>query len=92
VDHPEGGAKAKFFLRHGFTPERPAILEKTLRQVAASGSVVETVSVRYGRKYVVDGEMPMPEGSVVRLRTVWIVLTPEDVPRFVTAYPKSGPD
>ena len=38
-------------------------------------------------KHVVDGALATPHGDVVWLRTVWIIDTGLDRPRFVTAYP-----
>lgn len=53
--------------------------------------MVETASVPYGIKYVVEGEIQAPDGSGIWLRSVWIVLDADDVPRFVTAYPVPRP-
>lgn len=90
VDHPEGGPKARFFLRCGFAADRPEGLRSALLEVAAEGRVAETESVPHGTKYVVDGEARTPEEVTIRLRTVWIILSDETRPRFVTAYPAPG--
>lgn len=85
--HPEGAAKARFFEAHGYRRTSPEDLEATLRDVARTGDVVETVRSRYGRKYIVEGTVRTPAGPLIRLRAVWIVPVDEWSPRFVTAYP-----
>jgi hypothetical protein len=87
-EHPEGGEKARFFLARGFDPRRPERLSEALREVAATGTVAETLRSEHGIKYIVDGAVESPDGTQVRLRTVWIV-EPHDLrPRLVTAYPR----
>jgi hypothetical protein len=41
----------------------------------------------FGQKYVVEGTIEGPGGRTASIVVVWIVLTAEDFPRFVTAYP-----
>jgi hypothetical protein len=85
--HPTGGAKARFFLRHGFTHQESELLSRALGQIAETGEVTETVGTPYGTKYVVTGTLTTPLGGRERVTTIWIVLAGEDIPRFVTAYP-----
>jgi len=42
---------------------------------------------QYGLKYEVRGTIIGPSGKKADVVTVWIVLTGEDIPRFVTAFP-----
>jgi len=86
--HPVGRWKAAVFQRFGYSIEAPQVLEQDLRQVAGSGLVEETVTTPYGTKYVVDGRVTTPTGRELVLRTVGIVATGADMPRFVTAYPR----
>jgi hypothetical protein len=87
--HPTGGPKARFVLELGFTPERSEILLDALGQIAETGFVVETVGTPFGTKYVVTGRLETPLGQREPVTTVWIILTGEDIPRFVTACPAS---
>jgi hypothetical protein len=59
-----------------------------LQEVARSGLVTETVTTPFGTKYVVDGRVTTPSGRELVLRTVWMIASNEEVPRFVTAYPR----
>jgi hypothetical protein len=45
-------------------------------------------STEYGTKYAIIGPLTGLNERVAEIVTVWIILTGEDVPRFVTAYPK----
>jgi hypothetical protein len=64
------------------------VLEGDLQEVARSGLVTETVTTPFGTKYVVDGRVTTPSGRELVLRTVWMIASNEEVPRFVTAYPR----
>jgi hypothetical protein len=49
--------------------------------------VVEAVETLFGGRYVVEGELPAPDGRAPGVRTIWFVRTDRDVPELVTAYP-----
>ena len=85
--HPIGRSKARFFRGIGFNESNATLLQRGLMEIAKSEAVVQRVASRHGMKYVVDGEIPTPLGSRVRLRTIWIVDAGQPHPRFVTAYP-----
>jgi len=54
--------------------------------IAKCEGVSQEVASRYGTKYIIDGELVTPIGTRVRLRTVWVVESHDERPRFVTAY------
>ncbi len=87
VQHPTGGSKAVFFLKHGFRREEADLLRLRLKELAIQGEVAGTISTRYGTKYVVDGSVKTPSSSRLSLRCVWIIPKGQTAPRFVTAYP-----
>lgn len=41
-------------------------------------------------RYIVKGELLVPDGRTPLIRSVWFIETDEHVPRFVTAYPLYG--
>jgi hypothetical protein len=47
---------------------------------------VQSASSLHGDKYVIDGELLMPRGTTVTVRTIWIIGA-DSKPRVVTAYP-----
>ena len=58
-----------------------------MREFHLSEDVSEVMESRYGAKYVIHANLKGPNGETAELISVWIILTDEDVPRFVTAYP-----
>jgi hypothetical protein len=85
--HPDGKSKAKLLRAVGFDETNIDTLEQGLLLVAQTQDVTEVVSSPHGVKYVIEGDLLTPLGSVVSLLTVWIVDNGEEIPRFVTAYP-----
>ena len=85
--HPVGGPKARFFRGIGFHEDNVATLEQALLEIARTAEVAAVVTSSHGVKYVIDGSVVAPSGRGVRLRTVWIVDTGTERPRFVTAHP-----
>ncbi len=63
------------------------MLEEALLRIAREEDFQELKSTPHGTKYVVDGIVESPKGSLVLLRTVWIVRAAGEPPRLVTAYP-----
>ncbi len=85
--HPVGGPKAAFFRMHGFDDANVAELEARLLEVARTAPIVQILQNPYGTKYVLDGRVLSPSGALLALRTVWIIETSDERPRFVTAFP-----
>ncbi|MGH7964231.1 MAG: DUF6883 domain-containing protein [Candidatus Binatia bacterium] len=85
--HSVGRAKAGFWRTLGFDEMNLNVLEQALVSLARSEEVKEVVLSPYGVKYVIEGVMQTPAGSIIQVRTVWIIETNQDRPRFVTAYP-----
>ena len=47
---------------------------------------------RYGQKYAITGPVEGPNGKKMRLKSVWIILRGDEVPRFIAIYPEGGKD
>lgn len=43
---------------------------------------------KYGQKYEIRGSIRGPNGRIFTLRSIWIILDGEEVPRFITIYPE----
>jgi hypothetical protein len=63
------------------------LLEQRLIAIAHSEDVKNVVPSAHGTKYVIEGSLQTPAGSLVQVRTVWIIDAGQDRPRFVTVYP-----
>jgi hypothetical protein len=87
ASHPVGRSKAKFFRAVGFDEMNAGALERGLVDIARSEDVTEVERTRHGIKYAVEGVLQTPAGGSKRIRTVWIIETGQESPRFVTAYP-----
>ena len=85
--HSVGRSKAKFFRYVGFDETNVDVLERYLISIAHSEDVKEVVLSPHGVKYIIEGSIPTPIGRIVQVRTVWIIDTSQDRPRFVTGYP-----
>jgi hypothetical protein len=85
--HAVGKSKAKFFRSLGFDEAAVTQLEEELLAVARTEEVEDFIPSPHGVKYIVDGSVKTPKGGVARLRTIWIIETGQENPRFVTAYP-----
>ena len=85
--NPRGAAKARFFLRFGFEPDRWREFAHALKQQAATGGVTSTVETTYGICYRVDGVIQTPDGRNPQISTVWQIDRGHENPRIVTAYP-----
>lgn len=85
--HPVGRFKAVFFASLGYSPENWGHLEADLRELASSQEALPSGESQYGRKYEVRGTLTGPSGRSAEVVSIWIVLTGEDFPRFVTVYP-----
>ncbi|HEX9774565.1 MAG TPA: adhesin [Actinomycetota bacterium] len=88
--HPVGQFKAKFFAALGYTPEAWGTLLADLRMHAVEG-IASMEETAFGRKYTVSGPLRGPGGKEAQVVSVWIILTGEDAPRFVTAFPGARP-
>jgi len=86
--HPVGRFKAAFFSALGYSTDRWELLCDDLLALARAGSVTSEKPRPFGRTFEVDGMLTGPTGRSADVRTVWIVRTTEDIPRFVSAFPR----
>ncbi len=88
LEHKQGGKdKAAFLMRFGFTIEAWEVLAQALLAHAATHEVASTMILPDRVHYVVEGELISPDGRNPQMRSVWVIETDSDVPRFVSAYP-----
>ena len=85
--HPIGRYKSAFFRSLGYAQEHWHVLGCELR-ATLSNDALPFGAMEYGQKYGVRGTLTGPNGRTGRVITVWIILTGEVTPRFVTAYPR----
>lgn len=85
--HPVGRFKAMFFATIGYSQANWEVLVADLAQLAVDGDAIQAEATTFGQKFEVRGKLTSPSGRRALIVSVWIVLTGEFVPRFVTAFP-----
>lgn len=88
--HPIGRFKAALFQRMGYTEENWEQLIYDIRQYHLPLEAKPVEKTKYGQKYEINGLIRGPNGKIVMLRSIWIILKGEDIPRFITIYPEGG--
>jgi len=87
LTHSDGRSKAQFFLAFGFSVAKWQEMATALIAHATQYEVAKIQDSPFGKRYVIEGAMLMPDGRQPQVRTVWFIEEGETVPRFVTAYP-----
>jgi hypothetical protein len=84
--HLRGRHKARVFASAlGITTEDAEVLRQRLLDAATEEDADLGEQDDYGQRYVLDFLMTGPKGSA-KVRSVWIVLVNQDVPRLLTCY------
>ncbi len=77
--------KSQFLAQAGYTLENWQQLEKDLREQILSLEAVPTKSTPYGQKYAIAGNLTVPNGVTLSVKTIWIVTS--GLTRFITLFP-----
>jgi hypothetical protein len=84
--HRYGASKAEFFFKYGFLLDKWEVLAQALLEHGQKHDVVN-VTETFGPRFLIDGELPSPDGCAPRVRTVWQLDRGQLAPRLITAYP-----
>ena len=85
-DNPRGSNKARVFARAlGITAKDAAKLRLKLLEVAASEEAEVGELDIYGQRYTIDFQMVTEVGEAT-VRSGWIILQKETIPRLTTCY------
>ena len=84
--HDEGMHKARLFRELvGITAGNADLLVRALMDVALTGEARAGRADHYGQRYTIDFAFTGPAGQA-HVRSAWIVLEGQGVPRLVTCY------
>ena len=84
--HPRGKHKARVFeLVLGMTAEDSVVLAGALQRVAAENEAIQGAYDKYGDRFIIDFDLEH-KGRTAAVRSCWIVLAGEIMPRFVSCY------
>jgi uncharacterized protein DUF6883 len=86
--HPVGRFKAAFFSGLGYSRDKWQVLRDDLLALVRTAPTALEKSSSFGRVFQVDGILTGPLGRSAHVRTVWIIGPMEDLPRFITAFPR----
>jgi hypothetical protein len=88
LDNPRGSHKARVFASViGLTSSDAEMLRDKLIEVAGVEKAELGELDEFGQRYTIDFEMETVAGSAI-VRSGWIILRKESVPRFLTCYVK----
>ena len=85
--HPIGKTKARYLRSAGFNESNVNLLRQSLVNLSQTEEIKEVITSPHGVKYLIEGSIQTPAGTYIKLRTIWIIDSGQDYPRFVTAYP-----
>jgi hypothetical protein len=83
--HPRGRNKARVFASVGIQAADSEDLRSALLVAAGGAEAVPGVGNVHGQRYLIDFDL-LRRGRVVRIRSTWIVLVGENLPRLTSCY------
>jgi len=86
--HRRGGAKARLLLAFGYRADAWQVLEADLRSQHLAADVARIQENPWGRRFEIRAPLLTPTGRRIVMESVWQVDSGNDVPRFITMYPR----
>lgn len=83
--HPRGRNKARVFASVGIRESDAGELRTALLRAARDAEARVGILNAYGQRYIVDFEL-VRQSRTVTVRSIWIVLTGQDLPRLTSCY------
>ena len=88
TSHPRGKHKAKvFFSFLGLTLHDAELLRTKLKEIVSKTDSLFLSEDIFGKRYIIDFKM-LYENKKAIIRSIWIIKSNEDFPRFITCYIK----
>ena len=85
-EHPRGRHKARLFRESiGLSRSDSSWLRQALLEAVRTTDAIQLAADRFGTRWRVDVVVSR-HGRSIMIRTVWIVRTGEELPRFVTCW------
>lgn len=83
--HPRGRNKARVFASIGIREGDAGELMKVMLRADCEAEARVGILNAYGQRYIVDFDW-VRQGRAVRIRSTWIILTGQDLPRLTSCY------
>jgi hypothetical protein len=87
MNHPIGASKARFFLGHGFRPDKPEELAFALLNHSLHAQ--RRVPTPHGLRLICEGPIATPIGTAPLVKSVWQHKRETGFAELITAYPIS---
>ena len=85
--HRDGRHKEEFFRSFGFKLEAWEELAAALLNHARNHEIVEIVPTPFGRNFVVEGVLSVPDGRTPKVRAIRLIANGREMATLATAYP-----
>ena len=86
--HRRGGSKARLLLAFGYRADAWQALEADLRSQHLAADVARIQENAWGRRFEIRTPLLTPTGRRIVMESVWQIDSGNDVPRFITMYPR----
>lgn len=90
-EHPVGRYKARVFAAAGYRRREWRQLLDDLRALAATAEAQPGHTDPFGQRWIVTGNLHTPTAGLLPIRTIWLIPSEGESPRFITAYPHPSP-
>ena len=81
--HPDGKAKADFFITNGIDLSHTEQFENFLKQKVITSEITKELTTLFGKKYIFESLIVFPNKKTHLIRSVWITGQTEKVIKFV---------
>jgi hypothetical protein len=81
------GDKSAFLERAGFTSANPAALTAAIQAIRDGNDALLVDESKFGRYYEVVGTMTGPNGTALRVKTIWMTEHLSGATKFITLIP-----
>lgn len=81
------GDKSEFLKQAGYGLDNWQQLEQDIRQQILSNEATSTEQFQHGEYFEIIGPLTVPNGAVLRVKTVWMQESSSGVTKVITLYP-----
>ena len=84
------GDKSDFLKRAGYTLDNPRRLEQDIRSQILTLDAVSIEKTDYGEVFEIRASLKGPNGTALKVKTVWMQELKTGITKFITLYPDKG--
>jgi hypothetical protein len=84
------GDKSDFLKQAGYAVDNPRRLEEDIRTQILSQEATPIETTDYGELFEIKGTLVGPNGTALKVKSVWMEEWKTDATKFITLYPDKG--